>query len=348
MSLFSLTFLFLLLATHSAKPPFPCAECSPSCPHRCVCYENADLVDCRSGGFHRVPRGLPHGSWLLELGGNNLSVVGTHAFTGLRSLRVMVLTDSQVEEIQPQAFFSLSFLEKLDLSWNQLTILPVEFSTSLSALKELRLEHNFLHYISDYSFEHLDNLEKLDLSYNHLTVIGPGVFRGHSRLRQLYLHNNRLIVVQQGSLDMLPALEVLQLSHNNISHIDPEALAPLYSLALLALDGNNLHHLKFKTFNSLHTTATHIQLSGNPWSCDCDLHRVFTQWGISGLGRQPALHCRNCYSTGHYHDCSGHSGGGTSDGGEKQEEKQWKELGHRVSDTDSKLSILKSRQDKSH
>uniref|UniRef100_A0A8C5DVW8 Insulin-like growth factor-binding protein complex acid labile subunit n=1 Tax=Gouania willdenowi TaxID=441366 RepID=A0A8C5DVW8_GOUWI len=277
MSLFSLTFLFLLLATHSAKPPFPCAECSPSCPHRCVCYENADLVDCRSGGFHRVPRGLPHGSWLLELGGNNLSVVGTHAFTGLRSLRVMVLTDSQVEEIQPQAFFSLSFLEKLDLSWNQLTILPVEFSTSLSALKELRLEHNFLHYISDYSFEHLDNLEKLDLSYNHLTVIGPGVFRGHSRLRQLYLHNNRLIVVQQGSLDMLPALEVLQLSHNNISHIDPEALAPLYSLALLALDGNNLHHLKFKTFNSLHTTATHIQLSGNPWSCDCDLHRVFSK-----------------------------------------------------------------------
>lgn len=57
-------------------------------------------------------------------------------------------------------------------------------------------------------------------------------------------------------------LEVLQLSSNNISHIDSDALAPLYSLADLSLEGNSLHHLKFKTFISLHTTATHIQLSG--------------------------------------------------------------------------------------
>lgn len=55
---------------------------------------------------------------------------------------------------------------------------------------------------------------------------------------------------------------MLQLSRNNISEIDTEALAPLYSLALLALDGNNLHHLKFKAFLSLHTTATHIRLAG--------------------------------------------------------------------------------------
>lgn len=51
-----------------------------------------------------------------------------------------------------QAFFSLSFLEKLDLSWNQLTTLSVDFSSGLSALKELRLEHNNLHYISGYRY----------------------------------------------------------------------------------------------------------------------------------------------------------------------------------------------------
>lgn len=128
-------------------------------------------------------------------------------------------------------------------------------------------------------------MEKMDLSYNQLTSLGRGVFKGLSRLRQLYLNNNRLIVLQQGSLDMLPTLEVcmetsvcwtrcmcltltvrcvqvLQLSNNNISQIDGESLAPLYSLAMLALDGNQLQHLKFKTFINLHTTATHIQLSG--------------------------------------------------------------------------------------
>ncbi|XP_004572578.1 uncharacterized protein LOC101477456 isoform X2 [Maylandia zebra] len=277
MNLLSTTHLFFLLAIYSPQSLLPCVQCSKLCPHKCICYEHADLVDCRDRGFEHVPRGLPHGTWLLELGRNNLSVIGTQAFKGLWSLRVLVLTNSQIEEIQPQAFFSLSFLEKLDLSWNKLKTLPVDFSSSLPALKELRLEHNILHYLSGYSLEFLDNMEKLDLSYNKLVSVGPGVFRGLSRLRQLYLHNNKLTVVQHGSLDMLPGLEVLQLSNNNISQIDTDALAPLYSLAVLDLEGNNLHNLKFKTFISLHTTATHIQLSGNPWSCDCELHRVFSK-----------------------------------------------------------------------
>lgn len=50
----------------------------------------------------------------------------------------------------PQAFFSLSFLEKLDLSWNLLTSLPVDFSASLSALRELRLQHNSLQQLTGY------------------------------------------------------------------------------------------------------------------------------------------------------------------------------------------------------
>eukprot|EP00066_Takifugu_rubripes_P012618 XP_011601884.1 PREDICTED: leucine-rich repeat-containing protein 70-like [Takifugu rubripes] len=255
----------------------PCVESSQGCPHQCVCYDPSDLVDCRDQGFKHIPRSIPHGAWLLELGGNNLSHIGTRAFAGLWSLRVLVLTHCQIKEVEPQAFFSLSFLEKLDLSWNLLTSLPVDFSTSLTALRELRLQHNSLQHLTGYSLEHLDSIEKLDLSWNQLLWVGSGVFRGLSRLRQLYLHNNRLSVVQQGSLDLLPGLEVLNLSNNNISWIDGEALAPLYSLAILALEGNNLHHLKFKTFLSLHTSATHITLSANPWNCDCELHRVFSK-----------------------------------------------------------------------
>ncbi|XP_061556840.1 insulin-like growth factor-binding protein complex acid labile subunit [Phycodurus eques] len=271
--------VFLLLFLAFCSPPFfsPPAACSRLCPRRCLCYEHTDLVDCRDRGLEHVPRGLPRGTWLLELGGNNLSEICTRVFTGLRSLRVLALADSRIRALRPQAFFSLSYLEKLDLSGNRLTSLPADFSVSLSALRELRLEHNNLHRLSAFSFEHLDNIEKLDLSHNHLVLVGPGVFRGLSRLRQLDMHSNRLSTVQQGSLDMLPALEVLQLSHNNISQIDTKALAPLYSLAVLALEGNNLRHLKFKTFLSLHTTATHIRLAGNPWSCDCELHRVFSK-----------------------------------------------------------------------
>uniref|UniRef100_A0A3Q1F313 LRRNT domain-containing protein n=1 Tax=Acanthochromis polyacanthus TaxID=80966 RepID=A0A3Q1F313_9TELE len=80
----------------------PSVEGSRSCPHQCLCYEHAELVDCRDRGFRHVPRSLPHGTWLLELGGNNLSVIGTRAFVGLWSLRVLVLTNNQIEELEPQ------------------------------------------------------------------------------------------------------------------------------------------------------------------------------------------------------------------------------------------------------
>ncbi|XP_077590281.1 2-Hydroxyacid oxidase 1 isoform X2 [Stigmatopora nigra] len=255
----------------------PSVDCTRLCPHQCLCYGNSDSVDCSERGLERVPGGLPHGTWLLELRGNNLSEICGRAFAGLWSLRVLVLADSRVRALRPQAFFSLSYLERLDLSGNQLTSLPADFSAGLSALRVLKLEHNYLHHLPAFSFEYLDNVEKLDLSHNHLESVSPGVFRGLSRLRQLYMHNNKLSVVRQGSLDMLPALEVLQLSHNNISVIDTKALAPLYSLAVLHLEGNNLAHLKFKTFLNLHTAATHIQLAGNPWTCDCELHRVFSK-----------------------------------------------------------------------
>uniref|UniRef100_H3D921 Si:ch211-237i5.4 n=1 Tax=Tetraodon nigroviridis TaxID=99883 RepID=H3D921_TETNG len=252
----------------------PGAESSRPCPSLCICYDLSDLVDCRDQGFQHVPRGVPHGAWLLELGGNNLSRVATRAFAGLWTLRVLVLTSCQIQKVEPQAFFSLSFLEKLDLSWNLLTSLPVDFSAGLSALRELRLQHNSLQQLTGSSLEHLDNIEKLDLSSNQLLWVGSGAFRGLSRLRQLYLHNNRLRAIW---ICCLAWRHVLNLSNNNISRIDGEALAPLHSLAILALQGNNLHHLKFRTFVSLHTTATHITLSGNPWNCDCELHRVFSK-----------------------------------------------------------------------
>ncbi|XP_051987199.1 slit homolog 3 protein [Xyrauchen texanus] len=247
------------------------------CSHICQCYEHSDLVDCHARGFEDVPHGLPHGTWLLDLGGNKFTEIRSRAFAGLWSLRILVLSDCSIQHLQTHAFYSLSFLEKLDMSRNNLTLIPPNFSESLSALRELRLDHNALVLLKSPGLEHLENLEKLDLSHNSIYSLEPGAFRGLSRLRHLYLQGNRLSVVRHGSLTMLPGLEVLLLGSNNISRIAVNALAPLHSLSLLGLEGNHLEHLNFKTFLSLHTAATHLQLAGNPWNCDCDLHRVFSK-----------------------------------------------------------------------
>ncbi|XP_072530657.1 uncharacterized protein [Salminus brasiliensis] len=247
------------------------------CSHVCQCFEHSDLVDCRSRGLVNVPHGLPHGTWLLDLGGNVLAEIRPHAFAGLWSLRVLVLAESSIQKLKTQAFYSLSYLEKLDMSRNNLSRLPADFSESLSSLKELRLEHNKLELLEPPCLERLESLEKLDLSHNRIRTLRSGAFRGLSRLRHLYLQGNQLTAVLDGAFSALPSLEVLLLGGNNITHIETNALVALRSLALLGLEGNHLEQLKFRAFLNLHTAGTHLLLAGNPWHCDCELHRVFSK-----------------------------------------------------------------------
>ncbi|XP_008299765.1 protein slit, partial [Stegastes partitus] len=170
---------------------------------------------------------------------------------------------------------SLQFLERLDLSFNRLRWLPQDFSRRLSSLQELRLDHNLLQHIDSAALQDSENLRKLDLSYNRIRAMDAKAFTSLSHLNLLNLEGNRLNVLQDGVLSRQQSLEVLLLSHNNISAIESEALAPLRSLTVLGLQGNMLRHIRFKTFLKLQTTRTHLQMSLNPWTCDCELQRVF-------------------------------------------------------------------------
>ncbi|XP_026170497.1 leucine-rich repeat-containing protein 17 isoform X2 [Mastacembelus armatus] len=247
------------------------------CPSPCLCYDSSDLVDCRSRGLLWVPPSVPHGTWLLDLSGNKLTEVRTRSFKGLWSLKILLMSNNSIQSLQPQSLSSLQFLERLDLSFNQLHWLPQDFSQSLSSLLELRLDHNQLHHLDSTSLGDFENLRKLDLSYNRIRTIDVRAFCSLSQLNLLSLQGNRLNVLTDGLLSRQQGLEVLLLSHNNISVIETMALAPLRSLTLLGLQGNQLEHIKFRTFLQLQTTSTHLQMSFNPWSCDCELHRVFSK-----------------------------------------------------------------------
>ncbi|XP_073345287.1 uncharacterized protein [Pagrus major] len=245
------------------------------CPSFCLCYESSDLVDCRSRGLVRVPLSVPHGTWLMDLTGNKLTEVRTRSFMGLWTLKILLMSNNSIQNLQPQSLSSLQFLERLDLSFNRLRWLPEDFSQGLSSLQELRLDHNLLQHLDSASLADVENLRKLDLSYNRIRTMDVRALGGLSRLRILNLEGNRLNVLKEGLLSRQQSLEVLLLGHNNISEIQTEALAPLRSLTLLGLQANQLQHIKFKTFLKLRTTTTHLQMSSNPWTCDCELQRVF-------------------------------------------------------------------------
>ncbi|XP_015458692.3 insulin-like growth factor-binding protein complex acid labile subunit [Astyanax mexicanus] len=250
---------------------------SKLCPHHCLCYENSDLVDCRARGFTVFPHGIPHGTWLLDLSENRLYELKSSTFTGIWALRILLLQNNAIQAMQPQALASLSFLEKLDLSHNDLRFLVQDFTYGLAALKDLRLAHNSLEFLETRSFAHLESLEKLDMSHNHIRIIQCGAFHGLTSLKQLNLAWNQLSMLQSGLLTMQQKLSVLLLGHNNISSIETEVFTPLHSLSVLGLEANQLGSLKFRTFLNLQTPSTHVQLSENPWVCDCELHRVFSK-----------------------------------------------------------------------
>ncbi|XP_034049752.1 leucine-rich repeat-containing protein 17 [Thalassophryne amazonica] len=253
------------------------AGCFKPCPSHCLCYESSDLVDCRARGLDRVPGGVPHSTWLLELSGNKLTEVRTRSFIGLWSLKVLLMSNNSIHILHPQSLSPLQFLERLDLSFNRLRWLPRDFSQRLSSLQELRLDHNLLQYLDTPSLDHFENLRKLDLSYNQISGIESRAFHCLSRLTQLKLKGNKLNVLKENLFSQQQSLEVLLLSHNNISLIESEALAPLRSLSLLDLQGNQLEHIKFRAFLMLQTTSTHLEMSFNPWICDCELQRVFSK-----------------------------------------------------------------------
>ncbi|XP_020649612.2 uncharacterized protein LOC110079130 [Pogona vitticeps] len=266
MLLVCLAFLFLsVLGT----------QASQACPHLCFCYESSNFVDCHGRHLPRIPHGIPHNTWMLDLRHNNLSGLEGGCFDALWSMKILLLGHNSIIRIWTKAFKSLNFLEKMDLSHNLLAHLPHDFSDDLTSLKDLKVAHNHLGALGFESLQYLENLEKLDLSHNRVTSIEKGTFRGLSRLRHLYLQFNRLAVVHNGFFFMLQNLEVLLLSNNNISSIEVEAFTSLHNMNLLGLTGNQLIHLKFKTFLNIQTISTHIQLANNQWACDCDLQRVF-------------------------------------------------------------------------
>ncbi|XP_055984149.1 leucine-rich repeat-containing protein 3C [Sorex fumeus] len=93
--------------------------------------------------------------------------------------------------------------------------------------------------------------------------------------RKLYLDANRLVSVPAGAFQHLAALEELDLSQNVLVHLSGAAFQGLAgTLRLLDLSANQLASLPVEAFAGL---QVQVNLSANPWRCDCALQEVLRQ-----------------------------------------------------------------------
>ncbi|XP_053425353.1 leucine-rich repeat-containing protein 3C [Nycticebus coucang] len=93
--------------------------------------------------------------------------------------------------------------------------------------------------------------------------------------RKLYLDANQLASVPAGAFQHLPVLEELDLSHNALTHLSGAAFQGLGgTLRHLDLSANQLASVPVEAFMGL---QIQVNLSANPWHCDCALQEVLRQ-----------------------------------------------------------------------
>ena len=232
----------------------------------------------------------------LSLVQNRISEISAGAFTGLEAeLRVLDLSDNLLEAVPSQALSRLTNLAELRLGQNNLRVLPDAALTGLAklslldiggnklervhekafselrALTSLSLRDNELYQVPGHAFTHFDKLESLDLGQNRFTALEAGVLTGLGRLTHLAISGcPQLSEVGAGAFSGLRDLQSLSLASNRqLRHIHPGALADVTGLQQLDLSNNGLTSVSSQLL--AWSSLASLDLSGNPWTCDCDL-----------------------------------------------------------------------------
>ncbi|XP_038642661.1 uncharacterized protein LOC119958299 [Scyliorhinus canicula] len=216
-----------------------------------ICPPFTDLqgkrgTNCSHQSLVSIPHSLSQETEILLLNDNNLTSVSLTSFKSLSKLKELTLTNNQIQHFDPD--YSLP-LEKLEISSNSLTSLP-NFS-NLTTLRVLILDHNKIPDLPEGAFDDLLALEELSLRGNTIRVIPEQIF------------------------DRLEEITVVILSGNRIEKFPGNPLHNAENLDKFDISNNNLRTIPADFVNLF---PPYIYLYNNPWHCDCDTVRIFSDW----------------------------------------------------------------------
>ncbi|XP_032088093.1 leucine-rich alpha-2-glycoprotein isoform X1 [Thamnophis elegans] len=252
---------------------------------------------CNVSSLHEFPKGFPSETKTISVQSTQISGLDTEALQGLPELQVLYLMNNQLKTLPGGLFHNLPHLHSLDLSGNlledlapalfanasslaylalggnQLAELRPSWFDTLEDLKILRLDHNQLKEIPDSCFRKLTLLTSLDLSSNLLRCLSPEMFRGLTFLTVLTLKNNPIQSIAPNTFHGTPTLWILSLRNTSLTHVPAGLFRSLKQLGRLDLASNDIVSLDSPLVNVSFLFT--LDLSGNPWACDCRLHALF-------------------------------------------------------------------------
>ncbi|CAF0996746.1 unnamed protein product [Adineta ricciae] len=161
------------------------------CPYPCVCFNG--VVDCKDKELTEIPQNIPDSTVELRLEKNRIIEIPPKAFSYLKRLRRLDLSNNLISIIYPNSFAGLQSLNSLILYRNNLKMLPSEIFNELNSLQLLLLNANKIVCIRGDTFYGLEKLSLLSLYDNQLKTLANETFSPLKNLQTLHLARNPFI-----------------------------------------------------------------------------------------------------------------------------------------------------------
>lgn len=268
---------------------------------------HAEVISLRSNEIAELPDQLFKFAPQLQkidLARNRIGAIHEGAFLGLDQLKILHIEDNFLTHVPIEALQSLTALAELHLSGNPLKVIPGQAFVNFRGLVSLDLTSCRLTEVHNLAFNGLGTLKTLKLADNNLTDVPTEALRRVPNLHSLSLGQNPLTSIKRGSLSSLGFLKRLDISGcGKLASIEAEAFRGCQDLKHVTISLNralvfinaqafdpamtSLHSLDLAD-NGLQTLPANLvpwqrlkslDLSGNPWHCDCDLGFVASVLG---------------------------------------------------------------------
>lgn len=194
----------------------------------------------------------------------------------LYGIRVFILSDQGIGQLEPRSLDALTNFTKIDLSRNQLKEVRKDVFSGLNIIT-LDLSSNRITSVDSEAFDNMTNLRYLNLNNNLLELWDPDWFKNSTNLHEVTIKRNRLVqlpsnafknIVWIHNYDVFVVVKTtIDLQYNQISELAPDVFGGATEIGVVNFGHNYLKELPKELFGNV-TFMELLDLSYNQLSCD--------------------------------------------------------------------------------